>query len=163
MIICTSHKGELCSLRGTPTTGTPKPHFVRFGEPLPRRSKKTNDYFANKGLNNWSDAENNGSVEHQDITRWSNEDYLTYNPTFFDGKWKANFVLGASWYYYSYQRAKASAGNIPNEKFQWNNLGTGTTIKPGESGYDKQTMNSYYFRTNHTILGRYMVGLSAAA
>ena len=119
-----------------------------------------NDYFANKGLNNWSDAENNGSVEHQDITRWSNEDYLTYNPTFFDGKWKANFVLGASWYYYSWQMAKASAGNIPNEKFQWNNLGTGTTIKPGASGYDKQTMNSYYFRTNHTILGRYMVGLT---
>lgn len=119
-----------------------------------------NDYFANKGLNNWSDTENNGSVEHQDVTRWSNEDYLTYNPTFFDGKWKSNFVLGASWYYYTWEQAKASAANVPNEKYQWHNLGTGTTLKGGVSGYDKQTMNSYYFRTNHTILDRYMVGLT---
>ena len=119
-----------------------------------------NDYFANKGLNNWSDTENNGSVEHQDVTRWSNEDYLTYNPTFFDGKWKTNFVLGASWYYYTWEQAKASAANVPNEKYQWHNLGTGTTLKGGVSGYDKQTMNSYYFRTNHTILDRYMVGLT---
>ena len=119
-----------------------------------------NDYFANKGLNNWSDTENNGSVEHQDITRWSNEDYLTYSPKFFDGKWKTNFVLGASWYYYTWEQAKASAANVPNEKYQWHNLGTGTTLKGGTSGYDKQTMNSYYFRTNHTILDRYMVGLT---
>lgn len=119
-----------------------------------------NNYFVNQGLNNWSDTENVASVEHQDITRWSNEDYLTYSPKFFDGKWKTNFVLGASWYYYTWEQAKASAANIPNEKYQWNNMATGTTLKGGESGYDKQTMNSYYFRTNHTILDRYMVGLT---
>jgi len=119
-----------------------------------------NDYFVKQGLFNWSDAVNRGSVEHQDITRWSNEDYLTYNPTFFDGKWKANFVLGASWYYYKYEQAKAEGSEIPNENFMWHNLGSGTKLVGGQSGYDKQTMNSYYFRTNHTILGRYMVGLT---
>lgn len=119
-----------------------------------------NDYFANKGLNNWSDTENKATVSHQDITRWSNEDYLTYSPKFFDGKWKTNFVLGASWYYYHYEDATANAANIPNEKYQWHNLGTGTTQPTVSSGYDKQTMNSYYFRTNHTILDRYMVGVT---
>ena len=119
-----------------------------------------NDYFANKGLNNWSDTENQASVTHQDITRWSNEDYLTYAPKFFDGKWKTNFVLGASWYYYHYESATASAANVPNENYQWHNLGTGTTLKGGTSGYDQQTMNSYYFRTNHTILDRYMFGVT---
>lgn len=119
-----------------------------------------NNYFANQGLNNWSDIENQASIEHQDIMRISNEDYITYAPKFFDGKWKANFVLGASWYNYLYESATASAANVPNEKFQWNNLGTGTTLKGGSSGYDKQTMNSYYFRTNHTILDRYMFGVT---
>lgn len=120
-----------------------------------------NDYFVNKGLNNWSDSENNGAIEHQDIMRWSNEDYLTYSPSFFDGKWKTNFVLGASWYYYTYERARAAAANIPNEKYQWHNLSTGTNqTAAAQSDYDKQTMNSYYFRTNHTILDRYMFGLT---
>ena len=122
------------------------------------------DYFVRKGLNNWSLSNNNGSVNHTDSMRWSNEDYITYNPKFFDGKWSANFVLGASWYYYLSESASASASNISNEKYMWYNLGSSQTdlMRVG-SGYDKQTMNSYYFRTNHTFLGRYMFGLTLRA
>jgi TonB-linked SusC/RagA family outer membrane protein len=118
------------------------------------------DYFAKQGINNASVPYNRASIEHQDITRWTNEDYLTYNHTFFGDRLKSNFVLGASWYEYEYRMAKANASNIPTESFMWNNLATATELVAPASGYDKQTMNSFYFRTNQVLLGRYMFGLT---
>ena len=126
------------------------------------RSRRYN-YFVKKGLNNWSEAFNNASIEHQDITRWTNEDYLTYEHSFFNKALKSNFVLGASWYDYGFSMAKANASNIPTESFMWNNMETGTELVKPKSNYDHQSMNSFYFRTNQVLLGRYIFGLTLRA
>ena len=122
-----------------------------------------NDYFAEKGIFNWSTNENVASVTNTNIVRWTNEDYLTYADTYFDGKLKSNFVLGASWYSYVYETNKAAANSISSETFMYHNLAAGTTIVTPTSGYDKQTMNSYYFRTNQVLLGKYMLGVTLRA
>ena len=121
------------------------------------------DTFVAKGLKGSTDAENWAKIENVDVTRWSNEDYLTYKNAFFDGNLRSNFVLGASWYFYNYQSATASANAIPTELFKYHNLGTGTNPRPAASGYDQNTMNSYYFRTNHVLLDRYMFGVTLRA
>ena len=121
---------------------------------------RRSDYFVKKGLNNWSESYNSASIEHQDITRWTNEDYLTYEHAFFREALKSSFVLGASWYEYEYRMGKANAQGIPTESFMWNNLESGTQLVKPASGYDHQSMNSFYFRTNQVLLGRYIFGLT---
>jgi len=125
--------------------------------------KLTSNQFVAKGLAGITDVENIASINNSDVTRWSNEDYLTYKNTFFDGALKSDFVLGTSLYSYTYETSTATAKNISEELFSYHNIGTGTDLQPASSGYDKITMNSYYFRTNQVILGRYMIGLTLRA
>ena len=119
-----------------------------------------NNYFAKKGIFNWSTNENVATITNTNVVRWTNEDYVTYADTFFDGHLKSNFVLGASWYSYNYESNAAKANSISSEVFQYHNLGAGTTLVKPTSGYDKQTMNSYYFRTNQVLNGKYMFGMT---
>jgi len=119
-----------------------------------------NDYFAKKGIYNWSTNENVASVTNTSIKRWTNEDYLTYTNSFFGDKLKSTFILGASWYYYKYETSTAAANSISEELFTYHNLGAGTTIVAPSSSYDLQTMNSYYFRTNQMLFDRYMLGVT---
>lgn len=112
-------------------------------------------------------APDNGFAEiHEHLyKRMSNEDYLTYDKSFFGNKWKTNFVLGASWYYYRTEDFHTRVANFSDDIFQWHNLQAA-----GEklthllmSGMSEQTMNSFYFRMNHNILGRYMIGATLRA
>ena len=125
--------------------------------------KSTSNRFIAQGLKGATDTENMASVNNTEVVRWSNEDYLSYKTTFFDGKLKSDFVLGASWYYYNYETSTATAYGIPEELFSYHNLSTGTNPRPASSGYDHSTMNSYYFRTNQVLLGRYMLGFTMRA
>lgn len=121
------------------------------------------NYFARNGIFNWSTNENVATVTNQNVVRWTNEDYLTYQNTFLDGAVKSTYVLGASWYSYLFESNVAGANSIPNEDFMYNNLGSGTTLVKPTSGYDKQTMNSFYFRTNQVFLDKYMLGVTLRA
>lgn len=127
------------------------------------KKQYTNNYFVEYGLKGFTDSENDAKVTNNTYTRWSNEDYLSYDNVFFDGDLKSNFTLGASWYYYNMEGAVAEARGIPEELFQYHNLSTGTNPRPATSSYDHNTMNSYYFRTNQVLLGRYMFGLTLRA
>jgi len=123
----------------------------------------TQNFWAKQGLYDWSKDNNQASINHSQWERWSNEDYLTYDKTFFDGVLKSNFVLGASWYYYKSEGVGAATKGVSSDSFEYHNLGTGTVPQTPSSSYDKQTMNSYYFRTNQVILGRYMIGATFRA
>jgi len=123
----------------------------------------TKNHWAKYGLIDWSKDSNNASITHSDSERWSNEDYFTYDKTFFGGKLKSNFVLGASWYYYHYESVYAATKDIPSDSFEYHNLATGTIPQTPSSGYDKNTMNSYYFRTNQVLLDKYMFGMTLRA
>lgn len=125
---------------------------------------KSISYATEKGL--IQQTENNGgyaTIGYSDSRRWANEDYLTYSPEFFSGKLKSNFVLGASWYYYRAESATAGAENFFDGSFDYHNLGAGSVIQNPSSGMNQNTMNSYYFRMNHNILNKYMIGFTFRA
>lgn len=125
---------------------------------------KSISYATEKGL--IQQTENNGgyaTIGYSDSRRWANEDYLTYSPEFFSGKLKSNFVLGASWYYYRAESATAGAEDFFDGSFDYHNLGAGSVIQNPSSGMNQNTMNSYYFRMNHNILNKYMIGFTFRA
>lgn len=119
------------------------------------------------GLYGYSDTSGGyASVPTSDSKKWSNEDYLTWTPTFLDGKLKSNFVLGASWYYTHSENASASSENFFDDFFAehgYYNLGAGSVYLQPYSGMSQRTMNSYYFRMNHNYLGKYILGFTFRA
>lgn len=123
-----------------------------------------NDTYAKAGLLDYT--ENNGGIadiSNSHLMKWSNEDYLTYERTFFDDRLKSNFVLGASWYYSKTTSSSSGSENYFDDSFEYYNLGAGTTFHKPTSGYNKNTMNSYYFRMNHSWMGKYMLGATIRA
>ena len=108
---------------------------------------------------------NNGyaTIGYSDTKNWSNEDYITWSPTFFDGKLRSSFVLGASWYYEHSESATAGAEDFFDGSFDYHNLGAGSKVQNPSSGMSQVTMNSYYFRMNHTFMDRYMLGFTFRA
>ena len=128
--------------------------------------QNTNYYntdFRIAGLENWSPASTGTQayISNGNTIRFSNEDYFTYNHEFFSGKLKSNFTLGASWYYTQSESSQTGAQLMTTDLFEYHNLSVGTK-KDGipQSGYDKNTMNSYYFRTNQIWMNRYMLGIT---
>ncbi len=128
------------------------------------RNSKSISYAMEKGLIQTTES-NNGyaTVGYSDTRAWSNEDYLTWSPSFFNGKLRSSYVLGASWYYTHSEDASAGSEDYFDPSFDYHNLGAGTVRQAPSSGMSQTTMNSYYFRMNHTILDRYMVGFTFRA
>lgn len=111
-------------------------------------------------------SENNGGfadIYNTKTHRWSNEDYLTYTDKFFDGRLSSTFVLGASWYYNHSESSSSGSEDFFDDSFGYHNLGAGTTYHQPASGMQQNTMNSYYFRMNHSFLDRYLLGFTFRA
>ncbi len=108
---------------------------------------------------------NNGyaTIGYSDTHSWSNEDYITWSPTFFDGKLRSSFVLGASWYYTHAESMSAGSEDYFDGSFDYHNLGAGTVTQTPSSSMAQRTMNSYYFRMNHTLMNKYMFGFTFRA
>jgi TonB-linked SusC/RagA family outer membrane protein len=106
---------------------------------------------------------NNGGyadISNSDSKKFSSENYFTFTDSFFDGQLSSNFVLGASWYYNHSESSSSGSEQYFDDSFDYYNLGAGTTWhKPG-SGMDQNTMNSYYFRMNHSFRDKYLLGFS---
>ena len=125
-----------------------------------------NTDFRLAGMSDWSKAESGTQayISNAVTARWSNEDYFTYDKSFFDGRLKSNFTLGASWYYTEGESSYTGAKLLSSDLFEYHNLSAGdkdqaNKVKPS-TGYVKNTMNSYYFRTNQNWMNRYMLGLT---
>lgn len=120
--------------------------------------------YAKSGLLDYT--ENNGGfadISNSDTKKWSNEDYFTFNHSFFDGKLRSSFVLGASWYYTRVESSSAGSEQFFDDSFEYFNLGAGTVYhKPSSSMY-QNTMNSCYFRMNHSFLDKYLFGFTFRA
>ena len=120
--------------------------------------------YAKAGLYDYT--ENNGGyadISNSDSRRWSTEEYLSYNRSFFDNAWKASFVLGASWYYHHSESSSSGSEQFFDDSFDYHNLGAGSVTHNPSSGMSEKTMNSYYFRMNHNLLNRYMFGFTFRA
>lgn len=120
--------------------------------------------YAKAGLFDYT--ENNGGyadIGNSDSRRWSTEEYLSYNRSFFDDAWKASFVLGASWYSYHTESSSSGSEQYFDDSFEYYNLGAGSVIHDPSSSMSEQTMNSYYFRMNHSLFNKYMFGFTFRA
>ena len=124
-------------------------------------SSKNTD-FRIAGMADWSksDSGTQAYITNGLSTRWSNEDYFTYDRMFFGDRLKSNFTLGASWYYSQSENSYAGSQLLPDDVFEYHDLGAGTKRVQPSSGWSKNTMNSYYFRTNQILAGRYMLGVT---
>lgn len=125
---------------------------------------KNISYAMEKGLVQVTES-NNGyaTIGYSDSVNWSNEDYLTWSPVFFSGKLRSSFILGASWYYRHAESMSAGAEDFFDGSFDYHNLGAGSVVQNPSSGMSQTTMNSYYFRMNHSFLNRYMLGVTFRA
>lgn len=111
-------------------------------------------------------SENNGGyadIYNELGRRWSNEDYFTYDNSFFDGQLDSNFVLGASWYYYRMENSSSGSENYFDDYFDYHNLGAGTVYHQPSSSMSQNTINSFYFRMNHNFRDKYLFGLTFRA
>jgi TonB-linked SusC/RagA family outer membrane protein len=132
-------------------------------EDMQNQSNKNYDY-GKAGLLDYS--ENNGgqaNLSHGLVKKMSSENYFNYNNSFFDGKLTSDFVLGASWYYDYSESFGVNTSDYFDDFFEYNNLGVAEVLGSASSGMNKKTMNSYYFRMNHSFLDRYMLGFSFRA
>lgn len=105
---------------------------------------------------------NNGyaTIGYSDGNHWSNEDYISWTPSLLDGKLRSSFVLGASWYYQHSENMQGGAENFFDGSFDYHNLGAGSVVQNPSSGMSQTTMNSYYFRMNHSYKNKYMLGVT---
>lgn len=111
-------------------------------------------------------SENNGGyadINGSDTQKLSSENYFTYTDEFFNGLLRSNFVLGASWYYNRAESFSAGSEQYFDDSFDYHNLSAGTTWHEPKSGMNQNTMNSYYFRMNHSFKDRYLLGFTFRA
>lgn len=124
-----------------------------------QQNNKKNMKYAKAGLLDVS--ENNGGyadIENYDTQKLTSENYFTYTDEYFNGQLSSNFVLGASWYYNRAESSSSGSEQYFDDFFDYHNLSAGTTWHEPRSGMNKNTMNSYYFRMNHSFRDRYLLG-----
>lgn len=111
-------------------------------------------------------SENNGGyadINNFDSQKLTSENYFTYNDEYFDGQLSSNFVLGASWYYNHSESSSSGSEQYFDDSFGYHNLSAGTTWHEPRSSMSQNTMNSYYFRMNHSFRDRYLLGATFRA
>ena len=124
-------------------------------------SNKKDMSYAKAGL--FDVSENNGgyaNIGNSDEQKLSSENYFTYTDIFFDNQLSSNFVMGASWYYNRSERSFSGSEQYFDDSFDYHNLSAGTTWREPTSGMGQKTMNSYYFRMNHSFRDRYLFGFT---
>ncbi|HEX3009130.1 MAG TPA: SusC/RagA family TonB-linked outer membrane protein, partial [Bacteroidales bacterium] len=127
-------------------------------------TNKRNTTFAKAGLLDVSETNNGYADIYNEIgRRWANEDYFTYKNSFFDDQLYSDFILGASWYYYRMENSSSGSENYFDDYFDYYNLGAGTTYHKPSSGMTENTMNSFYFRMNHSFKDKYLFGATLRA
>ena len=106
-------------------------------------------------------SENNGGyadISNSDNQKLTSENYFTYTDNYLNGQLNSEFVLGASWYYTRAENSSSGSEQYFDDSFDYHNLSAGTTWHEPRSGMNQNTMNSYYFRMNHSFHDRYLLG-----
>ncbi|WP_134088449.1 TonB-dependent receptor [Olivibacter sp. XZL3] len=85
--------------------------------------------------------------------QWSN--HLNYNKTFGDHHISA--TLGTEAQKFEVLNWEASANDIADDFYQWNNLGMGATPMPPTSSIQNYQMNSYFARANYSYKDKYLL------
>lgn len=127
-------------------------------------TNRRNISYAKAGLLDVSETNNGYADIYNEIgRRWSNEDYFTYTNSFLNEQLQSDFTLGASWYYYRMENSAGGSEDYFDDFFEYYNLGAGTTFHKPSSSMTQNTMNSFYFRMNHSFRDKYLLGLTVRA
>ena len=105
----------------------------------------------------WANIDNNDSM------RWSNEDYLSYDKSFFNDRFKTSTVLGTSFYYYHSENSYGGSEQYTDNPYGYYRMQAGPVYLQATSGMDQQTMHSVYARTNLSWDGKYLLGATLRA
>lgn len=116
--------------------------------------------FTGSGVNAQEGSQNGASWSFSENRNWTIENLLTYDRTF--GKHHINAVALYSAEQTTSQGQSLSGKNIPNELFQWYNIGAclATDITVNTGSYSQYGLLSYMGRLMYTYADKYM--LSAA-
>ena len=116
--------------------------------------------FTGVGVNGSATSNNSASWSFSETQNWTIENLLTYDRTF--GKHHINVVGLYSAEQTTTQGQSLSGKNIPNELFQWYNIGAclSSDISVGGGSYSQYGLISYMGRLMYTFADKYM--LSAA-
>lgn len=119
--------------------------------------------FTGQGVNNASaSTPSTASVSNSLTTSWALENLLTYDRTF-AGVHSVNVVAMYSAEQTRYNRSRMAARDIPNEIFQYYNLGHAAgekTINPGDQWYNVSGLTSYMGRAMYSYDNRYMLSVA---
>ena len=103
----------------------------------------------------WGKAQQgNGDIYTTDNNQYLLEATANYNRTFNDVH-KVNLLVGTSYEQFEHEGSNLGNNNFLTDGFLYNNMGAGTGTKIVGSGYSKNKMLSYFFRTNYILKDRY--------
>ena len=117
--------------------------------------------FTGKGVNSYdTNNPSTASTSHNYTLNWSVENLLTYDRTFNDVH-HVNAVAMYSAEQTTYRRSGISARNIPNEQFQYFNIGQSNaediTVSPSGFDYWQAGLTSWMGRVMYSYADKYMI------
>ena len=92
-------------------------------------------------------------------TRFTNEDYFTYNNCFAQGRLHSEFVLGGTFSFFNFEDSFTGSHNLPTDYYSYHNIGLGTAYAPASS----EIVNNLYsgwFRTSQVWRNKYALTAS---
>ena len=98
------------------------------------------------------------NIFNSDVFRWSNEDYLTYKTE--SDRLKTTSVLGVSFNNLLFESSYGGTTDFSDNQYEYYRMQAGTVYEQAESAYAKHAMRSAFFRTNMTLDGKFLVGLT---
>jgi TonB-linked SusC/RagA family outer membrane protein len=100
-------------------------------------------------------------IQNTDIVYWQQETFLNYDKSF--NKHRISSVLGLSWQERTYSFNTMSTTGFSNNFYKFNNIGAANDPNAPESGYEKWSMNSSFFRFNYSYNDKYLATFTARA
>ena len=86
--------------------------------------------------------------------QWTNR--LNYSKRFQEHH-QLDAVVGTEYQKYKYFGWSAAAQDIPDDFYEWNNLGSAATLQPASSSSRKWQMGSFFGRANYSFKSRYLL------
>ncbi|WP_407427471.1 SusC/RagA family TonB-linked outer membrane protein [Arcticibacter sp.] len=122
--------------------------------------QSNNGSFVGRGITSANpETESSASISNALTTDWTIENLLTYDRTIAE-KHQINVVGLYSASQNRYNRSATSARDIPNEAFQFYNLGSAAgeiTVSPEDNGYTVSGLMSWMGRVMYSYDNRYMI------
>lgn len=115
-------------------------------------------YYAGRELVSVSAPLGRARRRHDNLGRWTNENYLDYKHLF--GKHNLNVTAGVSWYYQRSTYTSAQATNFFDDFYSYNNIGAGSDRPTVASDWLQEQTNSFYGRVQYSYDDRYLATAS---